>query len=240
VERSSEPHATRRRIVALTVGVAALLFLTAPPAAAHSTSNNYVTAITSVEPPVPGLHVSAKSDGSYLTIENQTGEAVVVLGYQNEPYLRLTEQGVWQNTRSLTTYVNADVVGDIPADVDPQATPVWQQISTEGSYRFHDHRVDWNGSGRPAVVDEDPGADHLIANWTIGLRVGDTPVTVNGTLSWKPSSGIPGMGVVLAIIGVMLFAAFIFAIVLDARRSRDDDDDDVGKVAYSPERSTPG
>jgi hypothetical protein len=226
VHRPSGLRRARRLTVALAFGAAAALCLTAAPAAAHSPSRNYVTAITGVHPSVPGLQVSVTADGTYLTITNETGQTVTVFGYSNEPYLRLTDQGVWQNTRSLTTYVNASVVRDIPDDVDANAPPVWQQVSSSTTYQFHDHRVDWNGAGRPAVVDADPGDPHLLANWTIRLLVGDTPVTVDGTLSWKPSpSGLPGMGVVLAIVGAMLFAVFIFAIVLDARRNRADEDD---------------
>jgi hypothetical protein len=231
VNRPSGLRTARRLTVALTLGVAALTSIAAPPAAAHNISRNYVTAITRVYPSVSGLQVSAMADGTYLTIANHTGETVIVFGYANEPYLRLTDEGVWQNTLSLTTYVNASVVRDVPAEVNANAPPVWEQVSDSTTYQFHDHRVDWNGTGRPAVVDADPGSPHLIARWTIRLRVGHTPVRVEGTLSWKPSpSGLPGMGVVLAIVGAMLFAAFIFAIVLDARRNRADDDDDRARV----------
>jgi hypothetical protein len=51
-----------------------------------------------VQPAVPGLSVSAASDGSYLTIINRAGRVVIVLGQDHDEYLKITPHGVWKNT----------------------------------------------------------------------------------------------------------------------------------------------
>ena len=58
-----------------------------------------------------------------------TGKTVIVLGYENDAYLKITQDGVWQNIRSPTVYLNADVVGEMPDDVSADAPPNWQLIS---------------------------------------------------------------------------------------------------------------
>jgi hypothetical protein len=44
---------------------------------------------------VPGLRVSTTRNGSWLSITNQTTQPVIVFGYDHEPYLKITNRGVW-------------------------------------------------------------------------------------------------------------------------------------------------
>jgi hypothetical protein len=211
-----------------------LLVLTAGPAAAHGASGNYVTRVVYLEPAVHGLDVSSASDGSYLTITNRTGKAVIVLGYEHEQYLKITGDGVWQNLLSPATYLND---GRSPSEavqnVDADASPDWQQVSGGNGYRYHDHRTDWMGSGRPDVVNQSPGKPHLIRKWTVDLIVGYTPVTINGTLSWSPSGN---SWAYLALLVPSLAAAIGFgvAIARDARRESRDGAVDLGTAAGRP------
>ncbi|HEY0473495.1 MAG TPA: hypothetical protein VGD34_17605 [Kribbella sp.] len=210
----------RRLTVLLALCIATLSLTTAPPAAAHTLSANYVTAVVSVQPAVQGLEVSTTRDGSWLTITNRTARTVTVFGYEHDAYLKLTANGVWQNTRSPATYLNDDLtIGDIPVSANAAAAPEWQQISTSNAYRFHDHRIHWMGNDRPAVVAQNPGKPQLIKNWTIGLLVDGKPVTVNGTLSWVPSGGavlwwiFGGLCVAIAI-------AFMVVMAVEDRRKQ--------------------
>jgi hypothetical protein len=199
-----------------------VLLSTADPASAHASSHskNYVTTVDSIEPVVTGLTVTATKDGSYLMVTNHTGQTVTVLGYEHEPYLKITPQGVQQNLRAPTVYLNDNIVGPMPGDVSADAAPVWQEISTSNTYRYHDHRIDWGGVGLPAVVKQNRGKPHLIAHWTVPMLVGHTPVTVTGTLRWRPSGFPPWVLVTLGVIGLMV-AVIAFSIALDAKRARE-------------------
>jgi hypothetical protein len=200
---------------------AALLSLTSvSPAAAHSNPTNYVSAIVSVQPAMTGLDVSVTRDGSWLTIENKTAHTVIVNGYEHEPYLKITSHGVWRNALAPATYLNDDLaIGNMPAAASAIATPKWEQVSASSSYRFHDHRIDWMGSTRPAVVAADPGHPHLIKDWTIGLRVDAAPVTVSGTLSWVPTPSA-ALDWLFALICIAIALAFGIAMVIEDRRKK--------------------
>jgi hypothetical protein len=237
VDSSSAHRSARHLTVLLALFVPVFLALTAQPAAAHGDSNRYVTVVTDVQPAVAGLTVSAAPDGSYLIMTNRSDRTVIVLGYEHEPYLKITQDGVWRNKLSPATYLNAALVGDMPEEVNADATPLWRQISGSSSYRFHDHRVDWMGNGRPRVVSQKPNEPHLIKNWTVDLLVDETPVTIQGTLSWSPA-GISAWYLSFALVCICGIIAFVVAILIDARRGRAVDPGDAGGVPESPFRAT--
>ena len=213
-------HISRWPTPLLGLCVAVLMMVTAPPAAAHGNPGNYVSAITSVTPAVQGLSVSVESDGSFLTIINRTGGTVIVMGYEQEAYLKITPNAVWQNSLSPTKYLNEGRSNDeIPAGVSTSATPEWEQVSDSNTYRYHDHRVDWNGSSRPAVVSSNVNAHHLIKNWSIDLLVDGTPVTIHGTLSWSPNGFGPGEWL-LVVVGLALMIGILIAMATESRRPR--------------------
>jgi hypothetical protein len=218
VEFSSGCRTARHLTLLMVVCIPALLVLAPEPAAAHGSSGNYVTRVVYVEPAVHGLDVSSASDGSYLAITNGTGKTVIVLGYEREEYLKITQGGVWRNMLSSTTYINdGRSPSDAAQDTDAYTPPDWQPVAAGSSYRYHDHRTDWMGSGRPDVVNQSPGKPHLIKNWTIDLLVGDTPVTVHGTLSWSPS-GNSWMYAAIFVPSLAVILGFGVAIARDARR----------------------
>jgi hypothetical protein len=218
MQRSSRPHTARLPTSLLGLCVAVLIMVTAQPAAAHGNPGNYVTEITSLQPAVPGLSVSVESDGSFLTINNKTGGTVIVMGYEQEAYLKITARGVWKNTVSPTSYLNQGRSKDeIPAEVNTGATPTWDQVSDSNTYRYHDHRIDWMGSGRPAVVSSNVNAHHLIKNWSVDLLVDGTPVTIHGTLSWSPNGFGPGEWL-LVVVGLALMIGILIAMAASSRR----------------------
>src|SRR3954464_11673141 len=91
-------------IVLLVAAVAA-----AAPASAHTITGvaptDYRSELTGVEPSVPGVRVELLDLGRRVRLTN-SGPEVVVLGYQGEPYLRVGPKGVYENTRSPSTYQN--------------------------------------------------------------------------------------------------------------------------------------
>ncbi|MDQ1629358.1 MAG: hypothetical protein QOI54_3102 [Actinomycetota bacterium] len=211
---TSEPGRSRGRlsvrgllaqVMAVSVlGLTSVVAL-AVPASAHDTLANYRTRLTAVTPAVPGLRVTASPDGSFIRVRNTSASPVVVEGYEHEPYLKVSSQGVWQNTLSPATYLNQELtIGEVPANADAKATPVWKKISAKPVAQFHDHRIHWMGNGRPAVVDKDPASPHLIKRWTVPMSVGTTAIAVQGTLRWQPGNPLfryLGYGFVLVGLG---------------------------------------
>lgn len=182
----------------LTVGVAAVLAALlglASPAAAHGGpggddpgGTNYRTRILEVSPEVAGLEIRVIEAGARLELANHTGEEVIVRGYEDEPFLRINDDGVFENLRSPATYLNRSRQAStaIPPEADADAPPDWQRIDTGQVARWHDHRAHWMGGDPPAVVN-DPGSQHVvIPTWVVPIDVGDETVEVSGDLLWVP------------------------------------------------------
>lgn len=191
------------------------LAATAWPASAHSVAGvggtNYRTTVHGVTPAVSGISVKVVEAGSRLELTNRSRDVVVVLGYQQEPYLRIGPGGVEENRRSPATYLNATRKGDtpIPGTASPDAPPQWKRISSGHTARWHDHRIHWMGRTDPPEVRRDRGHRHVVnPEWTIDLRVGDSgrAAQVKGDLVWvPPPSSLPW--VLAAVVLVALFAA---------------------------------
>lgn len=201
---------TMRRIpltLALALG---WLVLLAGPAAAHSAegsdATNFQTRLLSVTPQIPGLDVEVIEHGNRIQVTNNTGEEVVVLGYDGEPYLRLGPDGVAENLRSPATYLNQDrdAATAVPGSADPEAGPEWASVSDGNVARWHDHRIHWMGGEDPPAVRQDPDHRHtIIPEWAVPLQVGDTTVEAEGDLIWVPGpSSVPWLA-----LAAVLFAA---------------------------------
>jgi hypothetical protein len=187
--------------------------LSAGPAVADDPFANYVTAVTSVSPAITGVTVRAQSDGAEMIATNSTATTLTILGYQDEPYLRVSTAGVWENEASPAAYLNKEYYIDaIPKSVNADAPPRWKRVASGTRAVWHDHRVHWMGAIEPPSVSQDPHHAHLIKTWTIAMVYGATPVTVTGTLSWHPGSRwagdlpyfIGGAAVLLAIVIVVV------------------------------------
>jgi hypothetical protein len=188
---------TRRALTR--AGAAAALALgfvvaTAGPASAHGVGGleptNYTTRVEGIEPPVPGLHVRAVDLSTSIELRNDTPDEVVVLGYQQEPYLRIGPHGTWENVRSPAVFLNRSRVPtrEAPHDqYDAKAQPEWKKVSDSPVARWHDHRTHWMQTDDPRVVRRDPGSTHVvIRHWTIPLRDDGRKLTVTGDALWIP------------------------------------------------------
>ena len=198
----------RRTALTVAMTFAALVAL-AEPASAHTVSGvgatNWKTAITSVEPAVPGLLVKVVEQGSRLELTNR-GPEVLVLGYNDEPYLRVGPQGVFENVLSPATYLNCSRTGcPIAPDANPQAPPQWKKISSGHTARWHDHRIHWMGAQPPPVVRASPGRRHQLTPWTVVLHQGAAVITITGTLTWVPGpSPLPWLLLAALLLGAGL------------------------------------
>jgi hypothetical protein len=194
----------------LAVGLAA-------PAQAHNSSAHYQSTLTGVTPTVAGVSVTVASSGDYIELTNTSPVAVVVEGYQHEPYLRIGPEGTFQNTKSTATYLNKEATIDsIPDNADAKAAPVWQKVSDKPTARWHDHRIHWMGNGMPPNVAKDPTKGQVIKNWSVPALAADTPFAISGELRWLPEKPTNLWWVAL-FVGVLVL---ILAVVLLGVRRR--------------------
>jgi hypothetical protein len=189
---SRRPGVLARLAVAALLGVVAPV-LVAAPASAHTITGsgptNYDTRIVSVSPQVPGLEVRVVEGDSRLELTNRSGADVIVVGYNNEPYLRVGPGGVFQNRHSPATYLNRAVTANVavPAAADPKLAPDWQRVSGGNQVAWHDHRTHWMGGSDPPVVKAAPGRVHvIIPEWTVQLQKQGQTINVRGDLRWLP------------------------------------------------------
>lgn len=195
----------------LTVTAAAGLVAGGRPAAADPPEpTRFRSEIEAVDAPPGTVDARVLGGDAFLEISVTPGHEAVVYGYQGEPYLRVRADGaVERNRRSPATWLNEDRRGTatLPPDVDPQADAAWEQVTTDGTYAWHDHRIHWMQEEDPTGVE--PGG--VVLAWTVPLQVDGTPAEVRGRLVLaEPVSPVPW---------VLLAVAAGVAVVLGARRA---------------------
>ncbi len=189
----------------------ALITVLAPASAAQAhaesspAASDYVTRLTEIAPAVTGLSVAVVQNGTRLQLTNHTGRTIEVLGYGNEPYLRITPGGTYANTASSSVYVNGDLgTAQQPDNVNvgPAAAAHWRKLGDTPTIRWHDHRTHWMSKQQPPIVRQSPDRQHRIRAWKIALRidggqrdratflsttgVSSTRVELRGTLDYLP------------------------------------------------------
>jgi hypothetical protein len=192
---------------------------TAAPAGAHGPGGlqptNYQTRILRITPPVPDLRVRSVDLGNNIELTNHGDHDVVVLGYDDEPYLRVGPSGAYRNDRSPAVYINrsATVIGKVPASADPTAAPLWHRIGDGPTLKWHDHRTHWMGPDDPPSVTRSPGSIHLVQEFRLTLvrdpaASSSTKVVVIGDVRWRPGPspwpwlvGALALGVAIVIAG---------------------------------------
>jgi hypothetical protein len=178
------------RAAALMVLVVLLLPLAAAPASAHgrgSDASNFQSTVTG-DPQIPGAVWEVYGGDELLSLESPDHE-VMVLGYSDEPYLRVGPDGVFRNENSPATYLNEDRYRiDLPSGVtaDPDRQPAWEHLGDHPSYAWHDHRVHLMTTALPSQVAEDPGTRHLVQSWSVPVVVDGQELAVEGELAWVP------------------------------------------------------
>jgi hypothetical protein len=181
------------RRAALLAAVA--LAILVPSAAAHGGGGKgYRSTVTTITPSVPGLTVRVVQGDDQLMLTNTTRKTVTVLGYENEPYLRIHPGGgVDVNSLSPASTLNINRYGHVtlPPNADAHAPPHWQRIRTGFRYTWHDHRIHWMSTIDPPAVRKARNSRHHLFNWVVPLRVDQDRVAVHGTLDYYPAPSRP-------------------------------------------------
>ena len=211
---------------ALAAALLAAVVLT-PGAAAHPRAEGYArgfeSKILSVEPEVAGLEITVVDLDDRLRVANDSGEELVVLGYDGEPYLRIGPRGVLRNQRSPAAYLNRDRFARVavPLSADPGARPLWRRVSGRPVWQWHDHRIQWMGAGPPAAVRTAPDETHAIFDWEVPARLAGEPLTVTGRLDYVPPEEERKTSTVAVAAAVTVVAAFTALGLLFVRLRRE-------------------
>ncbi len=181
---------TRRHVLLFACALLGTLLLDASPAGAHGTggppASNFHSVLHGLRPSARGVDVRLGTDGEQLELEVTGTALVTVIGYDNEPYLRVTEEGVWVNRNSRATRINRSRIPTSTPIPRRDGPPRWERVSTRPVARWHDHRAHWMGGITPEVVRRDPDHAHRISSWSVPVRVNGRPASIEGELRWDP------------------------------------------------------
>ncbi len=203
----------RRTVASLVVAAiaCAVSFLGNPAAAeAHfggARPSNYHSYVVSISPKVPVVAIKTIEQGDRVEASNPTSTPLVVYGYSHQEsgpkdqYLKISKNGVWVNTKSPAYYLNRTLLGtseppEGATNVD--APPVWEKVSDQSSYRWHDHRAHWMSTDPPPQVQAAPDVHHQIFPGNdLYFKYGDTDFIVVVAMDWVPENSAPWWVVVL-------------------------------------------
>jgi len=190
----------------------------AAPAAAHKGNPDFESVVNRVAG-AGGLRVEVVNGDDSLQLVNGGEQEVVVVGYEDEPYVRMRRDGVVEvNERSTATYLNEERFGgvDVPATADPKAAPRWRVVARNGRFAFHDHRIHWMNESDPPKVD-DKSKRTRVFDWTVPLRAGGAPASIEGTLWWRGrEDGVPLPALVAG--GAVILGSLVLLVVVRRRR----------------------
>ena len=184
------------RIAAVLTAVltaALLLVVPAGPASAHGRSSdatNYDSRILH-DPAIDGVSWRIYGGDEYLAVTNDGPDEITVLGYEEEPWLRVGPDGVFRNALSTATYVNADRYAEVAvppevAQAPPDAQPQWEHVSDGTSWYWHDHRTHWMSPTLPPAVRESPGDTVVVTEWEVPVLADGSRLALRGELVWVP------------------------------------------------------
>jgi len=209
--------------------LALALLVAAPPALAHDGNPNFLSQIERITPQADGVTVEVLNRDDRMLLRNTSGEDVLILGYDDEPYARVLADGTVEvNTDSEAYYLNDDRFGDveIPAGVDGAGAPQWKELSRTGRFEWHDHRFHWMAQGTPPQV-KDESVRTKVFDWSVPIEVGGQRGAIAGSLFWTPlAGGGPPLGAILGGAGIVVLLCIGVVIVRYRRRTAGDGDEE--------------
>jgi hypothetical protein len=171
---------------------AVVALVAAAHAAAHGgpgpSMPGFTSTVKGLAPGVRGITVRVLGVEDRLWLLNTSRATVTVYGYEGEPYLRFTPQGVYENQRSPAAYLNDDRFARIvvPRSAHAGATPVWKRLGKSRAWAWHDHRIHWMNAFPPPEVVEDRERPHHIFDWRVPARAGARRFSILGSLDYAP------------------------------------------------------
>ncbi len=192
------------------------------PISDQGSSYHFRSQITAVEPSVSGVSLQVLEFADRLLLTNHSGQAVIVYGYQDEPYARVLANGTVElNTRSPAYYLNQNFYGNVkvPPSASPSAPPNWVVVDRTGQLEWHDHRIHWMSPALPPQVTNQAKLTKIF-DWQVPIQVGTRKGNVNGVLYWTPESGSKTpTGAIIALVLIVVLG-LLFVAYVRRRRAR--------------------
>lgn len=202
-----------RDLLARVVGALALVAVAAPSALAHggaTLGTDYASVVRSMP---PGIEARAIGGDDRIELRRTGSGTYTVVGYVDEPFLRLGPDGVYRNAASISVPLSED---RLPADATArelneraEEPPRWEKVSDGDSIVYHDHRAHWMSTTPPAVVRDDPGTARTIFDWSIPIDTADGRDRIRGEVRYVPP---PTASIWWALLGVAIAAAVAVAV----------------------------
>jgi hypothetical protein len=161
------------------------------------------TTITGVAPTTDAFSVRVIGFGDKIEVRRTSERTIAIPGYQNEPYLKIDDQGVWRNDNSPSRWSNEDRYGltPLPETASVNAQPDWQNISDQQWTQWHDHRahtmVDFELVETGAGTPQD---QNVVQRFSLDVLVDEQIVVVTGEIQQlTPPSTLHNLVVLLGI-----------------------------------------
>lgn len=216
----------QRRSACLAGALTVAALLAVPTAQAHDSGHDFESIISGVMPVHlgAGIELRVVDYDEQIELVNESGETVIVMGYDGEPYARVESAGsVSLNLRSPALAPNNDRWGrtEPTGSEDAAAPPHWAKVGDSGRLTWFDRRSHYRRSGVPPQV-ADTAARQKLRDYRIPLKVGDEPAEIRGSLYWAGRRPFPVTAFVALLIGtagVGLFGAWTLKRLRIASRS---------------------
>jgi hypothetical protein len=172
------PRAFLRRTLTSVIAIMVVAPV-ATAAADPAEPTDYRSVVDMVEPAVAGVTIDVVGGDAFLRVRAEAGHEVVVIGYWDEPYARITADGTVEINRSSPSVLQNERRYGVATDeaIDATQPPNWEATGSGGELVWHDHRSHWMAPTKPTV-----GSDGLVQRWDVPLVVDGTAVTVRGSL----------------------------------------------------------
>jgi hypothetical protein len=204
--RSSIVRIGRSSVRAVVLSAVLLVMMAGPAAADPAAPTNYTSTVRAIEPATNALSARVVGGDSFLQVRVAGGHEVIVLGYDNEPYLRIAVDGtVDENERSPAVVLNQARYGRIDenSSADSKAAPQWKRVGSGGTFAWHDHRIHWMSSTtRPSQLNG--ASSGPVFDWTVPVTIDGAAATIKGDLYLREApSKLPYVA-----LGALAFAVF--------------------------------
>lgn len=170
--------------VGLVVGVVAGVLAGGVAHADAAQPTDYRSEVVAITPDTPGVSARIVGGDAFIELTVADGIDVMVLGYENEPYLHIDADGtVSENVRSPAHFLDESryAAVTLPPEADADAPPEWQVVGSGGSWAWHDHRTHWMADTPPLGVQV---GDQILDD-IVPLVVDGRPVEVSVVSVWE-------------------------------------------------------
>lgn len=201
----------RSLIAGAGLAAGAVVLLAAPAAADPPGPGDYSSEVTAIDPPVDTISIEVVGGDSFLVLRVDPGTEVVVIGYDDEPFVRVQADGIVErNLSSTATYLNDDRYAEVTiparlAGADASALePEWEQVGSGGTYAWHDHRIHWMAPNAPPAVGRGGTFEW---SGTVPLLVDGERIEVSGRIRYHEDvNPLPWIAVGLVVAGALGYA----------------------------------